>query len=75
MTKPITETPYNTQIPGKVAMIREKSISIQTTQDGECFLVVPRHRVPQAVQQVGASVTIFITTRYGHFGVIGVTEN
>lgn len=69
MTSYIKEKPYHTTMRGKITELREKSINIQVLSDGECFLVVPRHRIPKALQVVDTEVEIFLTTVKGHFGV------
>jgi len=70
MKKDILISTNDIQIPGKIIEIRTKSVSIQTINDGECFFIVPKSRIPQTFLSVGRIVTIVMTTRYGHFGII-----
>ncbi len=68
--KTIEETRLDTRMKGKVHDICDKSISIQIINDGECFLIVPKSRVPVLAQNLGQDVTVFLTTKYGHFGIL-----
>lgn len=68
--KTVEETLFNTQMAGKIHEIRERSISVQIMSDGECFLIVPKGRVPLIAQVEGTDVIVYFTTKYGHFGVV-----
>lgn len=71
----IEENPFNTQIDGKIHDIRESSVLIQCMHDGECFLIVPRSRVPKVCMINGTEVKIFITARHGRFGIVKARDH